>query len=201
MSNNRPLYLILGPSGSGKTTIVRRVCEMMRVEQVKSFTTRPRRAGERSDHTHVSNEFFDEIMAKSDIVAYTEYDGHRYCADREMVDDGDLYIIDPAGAEMLEKAKARGELNRPLIEVYITAGEEVRRQRMLKRGNAPEDIRKRARQDRESFAGWCPKNYDGGVFMKCDDRLNVINKDGALDASVLKVIEFIASHWLEGETA
>lgn len=145
---NRPLYLILGPSGSGKTTIVRRVCEMMRVKSVHPFTTRPHRVGERSDYTHVSDEFFDQIIEIGDIVVvYTEFDGYRYCADRDMVDDADLYIIDPAGVDMLKRA----DLGRPIYEVCVWADKDIRCKRIVARGESEEDAQRRIEHDDEVF--------------------------------------------------
>ena len=168
---------------------------MMRVNAVRSFTTRPHRKGSRSDHTHLSDERFDAYMTAADVVSYTEFDGYRYFTDRDMVDDADLFIVDPAGVRQLESEYT----GRPIYEVYISASETSRKERMRARGDSEESAAQRITHDRKAFNGWGSVNSDGGVFMRCADRLYINNADGRLNDSVLKLVSFITEHWPQKE--
>lgn len=44
----------------------------------------------------MTDEEFDKL---TNIVAYTEFKGYRYCATQQQIDDADFYIIDPRGLE------------------------------------------------------------------------------------------------------
>lgn len=201
MTGRRPLYLILGPSGSGKTTIVRRVCGMMRVTEVCSHTTRPRREGEPEDaYFFVNDACFDRLMANKALTAHTTYDGHRYGATWISLRLGDLYIIDPAGAAMLEQAAERGELDRPLIEVFICADPNVLYDRMIARGDSPEDAERRVQTDRKIFDVWQMQTR-GRPYLQRTVNTDPMYVDGVESniiterCSAAALAKFIASNW------
>lgn len=62
----------------------------------------------------VTDEEFDKL---TNIVAYTEFNGYRYCATQQQIDDADFYIIDPRGFEDF-KNNYRGDklINSVLID-------------------------------------------------------------------------------------
>ena len=86
------IYLIVGKSGTGKTTMVNRLQNLG--PQVQSYTTRPKRSEDETGHIFVTDEEFDKLQ---NICAYTEYNGYRYAATQEQVDDATFYVIDPEG--------------------------------------------------------------------------------------------------------
>ena len=90
------IFLIVGCSGSGKTTITEQIEQKYGLKSIQSYTTRPKRYEDESGHTFVSDEEFDEL---TDMVAYTEFAGNRYCATAEQIENNDLYIIDPKGVD------------------------------------------------------------------------------------------------------
>ena len=97
----KPLYLFVGPSGSGKTTIVEELENRRGYKSIQSYTTRPQRYDNEYGHIFINDTDFDKLK---NIVAYTEYNGFRYCATEELLDESDLYVVDCDGVEtLLEK--------------------------------------------------------------------------------------------------
>ena len=140
------IVLIVGESGSGKATICDELTKRYGLKQVKSYTTRPRRSENEGGRTFISDEEFDKL---EDICAYTYFDGYRYCATREQIDNSDLYIIDPHGIEYFIKEYNGRKI--PMV-VYIYADKRTRRKRMEKRGDKEYKIRQRIINDESAFA-------------------------------------------------
>lgn len=140
------IVLIVGESGSGKSTICDELTKRYGLEQVKSYTTRPRRSEDEDGHTFINDEEFKEL---EDICAYTYFDNHRYCATREQIDNSDLYIIDPHGIDYFIKEYNGRKI--PIV-VYIHADKRTRRKRMANRGDKEYKIRQRIINDESAFA-------------------------------------------------
>ena len=184
----KPLYLILGESGSGKDTIVRRVCEMLRVRQVVSYTTRPRRKGEVNgrEHYFISDGAFRRKLP--DMIAKTTFDGYRYGATvgevngrRRWDAPADLYVIDPAGAKHMNRAR----MNRPIFEVYISVPETTRMYRMFCRGEERGDVERRIQHDRKAFA----------AYRESGSPDYVIENNGIMETPVLELAQIIMKNW------
>lgn len=114
----RKIFLFIGRSAVGKTSIAKGVCEKLGLRQVKSYTTRPMRTGENeenSDHLFIS-EFQAISFPPENIAAYTEINGYKYFTTYDVLDNADIYVIDPRGVEALKRNCAdRYEF----IEIYI----------------------------------------------------------------------------------
>ena len=121
------IFLIVGCSGSGKTTITERLEQKYGLKSIQSYTTRkPRYEGE-TGHIFISDEEFDKL---TDMVAYTEFAGNRYCATAEQVEDNDLYIIDPKGIDFFMKSYKGSKT--PKI-IFISSNLTTRYERMVER--------------------------------------------------------------------
>ena len=121
------IFLIVGCSGSGKTTITEQLEQKYGLKSIQSYTTRkPRYEGE-TGHIFISDEEFDKL---TDMVAYTEFAGNRYCATAEQVEDNDLYIIDPKGVDFFMKAYKGSKT--PKI-IFISSNLTTRYERMVGR--------------------------------------------------------------------
>lgn len=124
----KSIVLVLGASGSGKDYLVDKVCKEYNRKKVVSYTTRPRRDNESpNSHIFVTDEEFDKL---TDIVAYTEFNGYRYCATQQQIDDADFYTIDPRG---LENFKKNYKGNKLIESVFIDCPTVERFLRMKKR--------------------------------------------------------------------
>lgn len=123
----RHIFLIVGCSGSGKTAITEKLEELYHLKSIQSYTTRPPRYDGETGHTFISNEEFNEL---TDMVAYTEFAGNRYCATSEQVENNDLYVIDPNGIDYFVKSYKGKKI--PKI-IFIDSDLNVRYDRMIKR--------------------------------------------------------------------
>lgn len=139
------LYLIIGASGSGKTTLERNLCNYFGASAVRSFTTRPPRKDGDMDHYFVTNSEFDQL---GELVAYTEYNGHRYGVTKDILDKADFYVIDPEGAKYLMERYT----DRPICAIWLETDRDRRIIRMAQQGRSEEDILKRIRLDDEAFS-------------------------------------------------
>lgn len=139
------IYLIVGPSGVGKTTLVEKLAKENGLKPVESYTTRePRYEGETS-HIFVSDQEFDSL---GEMVAYTEYNGHRYGVTADIINSHDLYVIDPFGIRYMQE-RYFGPKGVKVIELMASAAE--RESRMRKRGDKPSAIRARIKTDETAF--------------------------------------------------
>lgn len=139
------IYCIVGPSGCGKTTIVEALKEKYGYQVIESYTTRaPRYPGE-TGHIFVSPE---EFKALGKMCAYTKFDGYEYGVTADLIEQNDLYVIDPAGVDFLRE-KYRG--SKEIQVVGLTASEVVLRQRMKQRGDSEDGIIRRLANDSVAF--------------------------------------------------
>lgn len=140
------ICLLVGPSGSGKTAMATLLALRNGWSQLDSYTTRaPRHDGEKG-HTFVTTEEFEQLQ---DIVAYTYYNDHHYGATAQQIDESELYVVDVPGVESLVE-NYKGD--KKFIVCIPWADEDIRRQRMFRRGDSIEKIEERIEYDRYAFA-------------------------------------------------
>ena len=144
--------LLVGPSGSGKTSIANALCKNYGLKAVESYTTRPPRYDGERGHTFISDEAFDTIEVNK-VVAFTEFDGHRYCATTDQIDDADVYVVDFAGCETL-KDLYHGK--KKILACYVECPERARFERIVARDGLA-DAKRRIDHDKVSFAGGFPR--------------------------------------------
>lgn len=143
------MLLLIGESGSGKSTIAAKLCEKYGLRELLSYTDRPKRHKNENGHTFVTPEEADDILFHKKIIAYTEFDGHRYFCTEEQFMNSDIYIIDPAGLSYLIRNYSN---QKDVYAIYIKTTENQRVKRMAKRGDDPLNILKRLDNDRIKFA-------------------------------------------------
>ena len=138
---DKPLFLFVGKSASGKTTVAETLVHQYGHKQVYSYCTRPPRFDGEIGHIFVSDEQFDNL---GELVAYTEYNGHRYGTTAEQLDQCDIYVVDIPGIEtLLENYKT----NRRICIIYFDATVHTRINRMLDRHDSDTAIISRLLQD------------------------------------------------------
>lgn len=137
------LFLLVGKSGSGKDTMADLLLKLFGLKKVKSVATRnPRYEGE-DTYYFVSDEEYDA----ANLCQHVIFSGCRYGAAVEEVNNSSLFAICPNGIpELLENYK-----HRPIVAIYLDTTNETRRERMIKRGDAPASIETRIKHDAESF--------------------------------------------------
>ena len=80
------VFILSSPSGGGKTTLLRMVRERLdRLADSVSYTTRPRRPGERDgvDYHFLDLATFRERAARGFFAEWAEVHGHSYGTSRE----------------------------------------------------------------------------------------------------------------------
>lgn len=182
------IFLIVGCSGCGKTTITEQLEKIYGLKPIQSYTTRPKRYDDETGHTFVTNEEFDKL---TDMVAYTEFAGYRYCATAEQVEDNDLYIIDPKGVDFFMKSYNGSKI--PKI-IFINSDLTTRYERMIGRAEskgiiyieAVDIALGRIKNDVNEFYDYIHKK------ATVDCTINN-NKDDNLDNVVNKIYDYICS--------
>lgn len=139
----KPLYLFVGRSSSGKTTIADMLEVKYGLVQTQSYTTRPPRYEGEIGHIFITNEEFDKL---TNIVAYTEYNGFRYAATSEQIDNVSIYVIDVPGVKTLLEKYVN---ERPIIIFYFDASIRTRIDRMIDRHDSDTAIVSRLYVDEE----------------------------------------------------
>ena len=170
MQKTKGIYLIVGKSGSGKTTLVEALKEYG-YSSIESYTTRPKRFENETGHTFVTEEEFDQL---NDMCAYVKYNGYRYCATSEQVNNSTLYVIDPDGIEDFKKHYAG---SKSICTIYIDCPWYTRLYRMLKRGDSFKQALNRI-------------TIDSQVFAYCKNKVNFVieNKNKKRAVSLLKSV-------------
>lgn len=174
------IILLVGASGSGKTTIADRLASLFGWTQVSSYTTRPRRTEDEKGHIFVSDDRFDDIVLSSDLVAYTEYGGYRYCATQTQAENANIYVVDVSGVLRFKESYTG---KKKVFVVLLDLPEGIRRGRMQMRHDVPEKIAARLYADRTAFS---EKELD-----KIHPDL-VISEDLSVAAEVALIHQFIA---------
>ena len=149
MSKRRGLCLVLAaPSGAGKTTLSRALLEQDDALLLSvSMTTRARRPGEK-DGTHyhfIAQERFDDMVAAGKLLEYARVFGRSYGTPRGPVEaaltagQDVVFDIDWQGFHQL-----RAAMPGDVVGVFIKPPSlEVLRQRLIKRGDTPEQVEER----------------------------------------------------------
>jgi len=138
--------LLVGPSGSGKTTVQEVLRREYGLKPLDSYTSREPRTPNERGHLFVSRE---ELLALPDKVAFTDYHGNLYCATTAQVEECDTYVIDLDGIKAF-KSLYKGK--KTPVCIALDLSEEVRLNRMMKRGDSEEFARSRIETDRKAFA-------------------------------------------------
>jgi guanylate kinase len=138
----KPLCLLIGRSASGKTTIANMLEEQYGYKSVWSYTTRPKRYNGEGGHIFVDDEYFDQL---GELAGFVEYNSYRYGTTMQQVDDADIYVIDPVGAEYLLNKYT----HRPICIIYFDTSIPTRIYRMRYRGDSDQAILNRLLQDEE----------------------------------------------------
>lgn len=157
MQKTKGIYLIVGKSGSGKTTLVNEL-QKYGYTSIESYTTRPKRFENETGHTFITEEEFDQLK---DICAYVKYNGYRYCATSEQVNNSTLYVIDPDGVDYF---KSHYTGSKKVCIIYIDCPWYTRLYRMLKRGDSFKQAMQRI-------------VLDSTVFANCKNKVNFVVKN------------------------
>lgn len=174
--------VLIGKQGSGKTTLAKAL-GLVGFTRVISCTTRPRRSNEINgvDYSFLTDEAFNAIAG--DLVAVrsykTVYGEWRYGIDlRDINADGPtVCILDPDGyLEIRDQIKDR-------FVIYVDPPRDVRINRVLTRGDDPEEVARREEDD-ETMFGY----FDARYQELCDLR---IAQERSIEEDVARIQRYL----------
>ena len=142
MKEQDTIVCLVGASGSGKTTIAKEL-EKIGYNIIHSYTTRKPRSENEWGHT-----FVESYDYPYDLIAYTLYNGSHYWATKSQYEGKgySIYIIDPAGVEVLKK-----KLDVPSIVIFLNVEHDIRFERLADRDGVIK-AKERLDYDIEQFA-------------------------------------------------
>lgn len=152
MSDCIHIFLI-GPSASGKTTLQEEL-ETRGFERIISYTTRPPREGEQDgvDYHFITDREFTDAFVGRELAAvrsyHTVFGVWRYAfawSDLNRAVNS-CAVIDPKGY-----SEIYNEVSNP-FGIYMDIPADVRKARLLMRGDHPSEIDRRLEADAEDFA-------------------------------------------------
>ena len=178
------ILVLIGKTSSGKTLIKEKLIEK-EFTGITTFTSRPKRKGEKQDITYhfISEDDFKQKIEEGFFAEYKTYNtefGKWYYGsaleDLEKADDKSVIILTPSGyRDIVEKLS-----NRPTA-IYIYANNATIKKRLLKRGDDKNEAQRRLEHDNEDFKG-----IENEV-----DRIVYKNEGDNIDNVVQKIIDFI----------
>ena len=150
------LLCVMAESAAGKDRLVNEFCQRNNLNQLISYTTRPKRNNEGTTHVFVDEDAYKEMRESDVIAAYTYINNYHYWSTIDQLYESDVYIIDPIGVESL---KAMNLPNLKIITIYINVPEEIRKERAMARGDSIDVYRSRTLSERQQFRDM-KKNMD-----------------------------------------
>lgn len=189
---HKPLFLFVGKSASGKTTIADILSQKYKHKQVYSYTTRPPRHEGEIGHVFVDENEFNNL---GELVAYTEYDGHKYGTTADQLNECSIYVVDVPGVETLLK---RYNASRSICIIYFDTTVATRIRRMVNRGDSDMKIISRLLQDEED--DWFKQldslmwHYNNIVGKNVD--LYSVNANNS-QSSILEMVLYYMNRYME----
>lgn len=158
------IIIISAPSGAGKSTLVERlVASVPYLVSSISFTTRPRRPGERDgrDYFFVTKREFERRASGGEFVEWAEIVGHLYGTSwkqlRKAAEEGKdiLLNIDVQGHRQVRKRLPEA------VGVFVLppSFKELERRLRARRLDSPRVIRKRLARARKEITHWPEYEY------------------------------------------
>lgn len=152
------VYCIIGASGSGKTTFADELAKKKGLKVLKSYTTRPKRHENDTDHTYINNIEYYKLKG---IMASNVINGYLYACTASQLLENDIYVVDWIGYhELCDSLEAKRIENIELRPVYMCTPTLVRVWRMFKRGDSIINVLKRLKSDHDS----CLDDDDYGIM-------------------------------------
>lgn len=142
------MLILIGPSASGKTEVAKLLIAKYGLKKLVTYTTRPIRASETDgvDYHFLTAEQFLKLKDAGEFVETTNYNGNLYGSRKCDVCEGKVVVLEANGLNaFLEEIPER------ICSVYLETPKAIRKQRMIERGDNPQDIECRLASDDRLF--------------------------------------------------
>lgn len=156
IKEGRKIVTLSGPAGAGKTTMMQKFLSFRSFRVIESYTTRPKRAGEKdadaqSEYVFILQKEFEQLVQKGSFAWHLQYDGHYYGTLKKSLREAlaakqiSVMILTPEIVSQLRTAiEALGGIpEKNIVSFFIWAPEEDLKLRMAWRGDNPVSIRNR----------------------------------------------------------
>ena len=179
------IIVLAGKSASGKNFVARKL-EECGYKTIVTYTTRPKRKGEKQDITYhfISDEEFKQKIEEGFFAEYQSYNtefGVWYYGtsfeDLKNANDKSVIILEPQSYRDIKDELS----DKNITCIYLYANSSTIKKRLEKRGDNPNEIIRRMESDNEDFKG----------FENEVDRI-VYNNDGdSIDDIVSKILKYL----------
>lgn len=151
------MIVLVGASASGKTEVCKDLINRYGFKKFVTTTTRQMRVGETNniDYHFISVCEFNSKVNNNDFIEYVSYSGNFYGSTYDEVGDNKVVILEPNGVNSFYS-----KLKDKVVIFYLDCDEDVRVDRMRKRKDKEEDIKRRIENDRISFKTNLLKHID-----------------------------------------
>lgn len=143
------MIILVGASASGKTVTALELEKRFGMKKAITTTTREKREGETDgvEYFFINKEEFEKRLSENKFVEHTLYNDNYYGCGIDQVADNKIVVLDPNGLHSFNKLK-----NKNIVSFFLVADEKIRHQRMISRGDKPENIEKRIVNDLNDFS-------------------------------------------------
>ena len=147
-SRIRMMIILTGPSASGKTAVCLYLQEHFNIKKVVTHTTREKRVGEIDgvDYHFVSVDEFEKLKKEGYFIETVKFNNNYYGTSKKEVKFDKCLAVEFNGAQTYASLK-----NKEIVIFYLKLSEELRKKRMMSRGDPEEKINSRIINDREAF--------------------------------------------------
>lgn len=142
------MILLIGPSAVGKTEIAKELFKLYNLKKVVTHTTRAMRINEINniDYHFVSKEEFLELKNQDYFVETTFYNNNYYGTSKKEIQDDKVLIVDPNGKDAFLALN-----DKRIVIFYLIANDDLRKKRMIERGDSLKTIEERLSKDKVYF--------------------------------------------------
>jgi len=140
--------ILVGKAASGKDHM-RKILEGRGFIYGTSYTTRPPRDGEidGEDYYFLTDEEFADMDADNQWYEYVQFNGWMYgTTNSQFLDKCNLFIMTPAGIDFIDPVERKN-----CTIIYLDIDLDIRRTRLMDRGDISDTIDRRIRADEKDF--------------------------------------------------
>ena len=179
------IVVLAGKSASGKNFVAKKL-EEHGYKTIVTYTTRPKRKGEKQDITYhfISDEEFKQKINEGFFAEWKSYitnEGVWYYGsaleDIENADNKSVIILTPQGYRDI-----KDKLDCKVVSIYLYANNATIKKRLIARGDDPKETERRILHDNEDFKG-----IENEV-----DRIVYNNESDTIDSVVQKILKYVS---------
>ena len=140
--------ILVGKAASGKDHM-RKILEGRGFSYGTSYTTRPPRDGEidGEDYYFLTDEEFAEMDNEDQWYEYVNFNNWMYgTTNKQFLEDCNLFIMTPAGIDFIDPVERKN-----CTIIYLDIDLDIRRTRLMRRGDLSDTIGRRIRADEKDF--------------------------------------------------